>query len=424
MSAPYTSELAARLAPDLLDRFCRYVRVDTQSRVDPDTTPSTPGQLELGALLCAELAGLGLTDAAQDTHGYVTATVPGSAPDAPVIAVIAHLDTSPDAPGAGVEPLVHRDYDGGVITLPQRGTRLDPQTVPGLAAKVGHDLITTSGDTLLGADDKAGVAEIMAAVTYLTRSGGAGEGPPRATLKVVFTPDEEIGSLAADLDIEALGARCGYTLDGSEIGELAYESFAAKEARLLIEGVEVHPGTAQGIMVSALVLMAQVIAALPTGRLTPATTSGRQGFIHPIEVTGTVARASCRVILRDFDTAALDGHVALLRETAERVLADEPRARLEITVSDQYANMRAAIEANPEVLAAAEAAYRAEGIEPVHEPIRGGTDGSSLSLRGLPTPNLFTGGHEYHSVREWASLQDMAAAAAVVVHLTEAWAAR
>jgi tripeptide aminopeptidase len=420
MPAEYTSELAAELAPELLARFERYVRVDTQSALDVEGTPSTPGQLELGRLLAAELRELGLTDAAQDEHGYVIATVPGTVADAPTIAVIAHVDTSTDAPGAGVEPIVHRAYDGSVIELPKHGTRLDPATVPELGAKLGHDIVTASGDTLLGADDKAGVAAIMSAVSHLVTDTST----PRATVKVVFTPDEEIGGLAADLDIEALGARCAYTIDGSEIGELAYESFTALGVRVYIDGVDVHPGSAKGIMVSALRLMCRVIAELPYDSLTPATTDGRDGFIHPQELSGTAASASCRLIVRDFDEDKLASHLALLKATAERVVASEPRAQLRIDVIRQYHNMREAIEADPDVLTAAEEAYRAEGIDPVNQPIRGGTDGSSLSLRGLPTPNVFTGGHEYHSVREWASVHDMAASAAVIIHLAEAWAAR
>jgi tripeptide aminopeptidase len=420
MPVEYTSSLATDLASGLLSRFERYVRVDTQSALDVGHTPSTPGQLELGKLLTAELLELGVADAAQDDKGYVTGTVTGTVAGAPTIAVIAHLDTALDAPGAGVKPLVHRAYDGGVIELPKHGTRLDPATVPALANKIGHDIVTTSGDTLLGADDKAGVAAIMTAVSHMITDTET----PRATVKVVFTPDEEIGGLAADLDIDALGARCAYTIDGSEIGELAYESFTALGVRLYIDGVDVHPGSAKGIMASALVLMAKVIAELPDDRLTPATTDGRDGFIHPLELTGSAASAYCRLIVRDFDEDLLDSHLALLKETAERVLASEPRAQLRMVVERQYRNMRESIEADPDVLRAAEEAYRAEGIEPVTEPIRGGTDGSSLSLRGLPTPNLFTGGHEYHSVREWASVNDMASAAAVIVHLAEAWSSR
>ncbi len=420
LSDRYTSELAAGLAPDLLERFQRYVRVDTQSQIDPTETPSTPGQLDLARLLLGELHELGLSDATQGAGGYVVATLEGTVPDAPVIGVIAHVDTSPDAPGAGVAPIVHRDYDGSVIALPRNGTQLDPARVPELGDKIGHDIVTSSGDTLLGADDKAGVAAIMAAVAHMVGDTDT----PRATLRIAFTTDEEIGSLASDLDIEAFGARCAYTLDGSEIGELAYESFNASEARIHIQGVEVHPGSAKGIMVSALRLMAQFVAELPSDTLTPSVTDGRDGFIHPIEMHGTAAEASCRLILRDFDRDQLDAHEALVRETAERVVAGEPRAQLRVEIKQQYGNMREAVAADPDVVAVAEEAYRAEGIEPITSPIRGGTDGAALSLRGLPTPNLFTGGHEYHSVREWASLNDMAAAAAVVCHLAEAWGRR
>ncbi len=413
----FTSPLAAALAPDVLDRFLRYVQIDTQSRRDRTGSPSTPGQLRLGGLLVQELKAAGLADAELDGNGYVTATLPATNGATPVVGVIAHLDTSPDAPGAGVEPLVHRDYGGEPIELPRGGTRLDPAAMEELAAKVGHDLVTSSGDTLLGADDKAGVAEIMAAVAYLA----AHPELPRPTLRVAFTPDEEIGEGATLFDIERFGAVCAYTIDGSELGELQDETFSALEAILTIHGVDVHPGWAGGKMVNALRLASQIIAALPESQA-PETTYGRDGYIHPYELTGTAVRAEVRVLLRDFDDDRLDQHLTLLRTTAESVLARAPRARLELDVREQYRNMRKYLDAEPQVLAAAEAAIRAEGIEPVRTPIRGGTDGSRLSEMGLPTPNLFTGGHEYHSVREWASVNDMAAAAATVVRLAAVWA--
>lgn len=420
MPAPYTSELAKGIAADLLDRFTRYVRVGTQSRADRERSPSTAGQLELSRLLTDELRAIGLADAELDEHGYVYATLQATVPGTPVIGLIAHVDTSPDAPGDGVEPLVHRDYDGGVIELPRDGTRLDPETMPALAGAIGHDLVTSSGDTLLGADDKAGVAAIMAAVAHLA----AHPELPRPTLRIAFTPDEEIGHGATLFDIPRFGARCAYTLDGSGRGELQDESFNAVEVRARLRGVGVHPGQAAGKLVSALRIAAKIVAALPTDRLTPETTSGREGFIHPTFLHGTTDRAEVRWIVRDFDETLLDSHVALLRETAERVLAAAPGAELELEVIDQYRNMRRYIEHDPEVIAAAQEAYRDEGIEPDREPIRGGTDGSRLSEMGLPTPNIFDGGYEYHSVREWASLQDMAAAAAVVVRLAEAWTRR
>jgi tripeptide aminopeptidase len=417
---PYTSPLAEALAPDLLARFDRYVRVDTQSTRDRTRSPSTPGQLELAALLAAELRDIGLGDAAVDDNGYVTATLPaagGGDPDT-VFGLVSHVDTSPDAPGAGVVPIVHRDYNGGVITLPRNATILDPQSEPHLASRIGHDIVTSSGDTLLGADDKAGVAEIMTAIAHLH----ARPELPRPTIRICFTPDEEIGEGATLFDVEAFGARCAYTMDGSSLGEIQDETFSALEATIDITGVDVHPGFATGILVNAARIAGRIVAALPQDRLTPETTSGREGFIHVFELTGDAAKARIRAILRDFDDDLLAGHAELVRSTAQAIVDATPGASMTIDVVEQYPNMRAYLEPFPEVVEHAIAALRAEGLEPIREPIRGGTDGSRLSAMGLPTPNIFTGGHAYHSVREWASLQDMAAASAVIVHLAAAWA--
>jgi tripeptide aminopeptidase len=334
-----------------------------------------------------------------------------------VIGLLAHMDVSPDAPGSGVEPVVHRAYDGGVIELPRDGTVLDPAQMPVLAGKAGHDIVTASGDTLLGADDKAGVAEIMAAAAHLA----AHRDLPRPTLRVGFTPDEEIGQGAALFDVERFGARCAYTLDGSQPGEIQDETFSAVEVTLTVHGVDIHPGWATGKLVNAARLAARILDRLPADRLTPETTSGREGFIHPHEVQATASHAVVRAIVRDFDDELLDRHVALLTGIAEEVVGAEPRARLEVDVKRQYSNMRAYLEDFPEAVARAERAIRAEGLEVVREAIRGGTDGSLLSAMGLPTPNLFTGGHEYHSVREWASVQDMASAAATIVRLAGEW---
>ena len=417
-SAPYTSPLAEAVAQDLLERFLRYVRIDTQSSRDRTQSPSTAGQLDLGRLLVDELREAGLSDAALDQNGYVTATLPANDEhDAPVIGLLAHMDTTMDAPGAGVEPIVHHDYQGGVVELPRGGTRLDPATMPELRAKIGHDIVTSSGDTLLGADDKAGVAIIMAAVAYMA----AHPELPRPTLRIGFTPDEEIGEGATLFDIPAFGAFCAYTLDGSEIGELQDETFSAFEVTVTVSGVDVHPGQATGKLVNALRIAAEIIAALPSDRLTPESTSGREGFIHPFEMAGTAGRTTFRAIVRDFDEDKLADHVALLKRTAEDVAASEPHAGVQIEVRRQYRNMRAYLAAVPYVTAAAEEAIRAEGIEPLRLPIRGGTDGSRLSEMGLPTPNIFTGGHEFHSVREWASAQDMASASATVIRLAEVW---
>jgi tripeptide aminopeptidase len=416
---PYTSPLAESLAEDLLERFLRYVRVDTQSARDREESPSTPGQLELGALLVEELREIGVEDVSQDDKGFVFATLPASGGgDGPAVGLLAHLDTSPEASGAGVEPLVHRAWDGGAIELPHGGTVLDPADMPVLAARRGHDIVTSSGDTLLGADDKAGIAEIMTAVAHLV----ANPDLPRPTLRIGFTPDEEVGMGGTRFDVERFAAACAYTLDGAEPGELQDETFTAAEVTLRITGVDIHTAIAYGKLVNAARLAAQVVAALPADRLTPETTRDREGFIHPIQIESTAVHALVRFIVRDFEDDKLAEHADLVRRTAEEIVGREPRAKLEVDVRPPYPNMRDPLAGFPEVVAKAEAALRGEGLEPLRTPIRGGTDGSLLSARGLPTPNLFTGGNEWHSVREWASLQDMAAASATVVRLAGEWA--
>jgi tripeptide aminopeptidase len=407
----FTSPLAEQLAPDMLERFLRYVRVATQSRRDRTQSPSTPGQLDLGRMLARELRELGVEDAFLDDNGYVVATLPATVEDAPVIGLIAHVDTSPDAPGDGVEPIVHHGYDGGEILLPKGGTVVGPHP-----QAAGHDIVTSSGDTLLGADDKAGVAEIMAAVAHLA----AHPELPRPTLRICFTPDEEIGEGPSLFDVERFGASCAYTLDGSDLGELQDETFSASEVRVTIDGVDAHPGWAKGKLVNATRLAGELLSRLPAD-LTPERTEGRQGFLHVFEVSGSAGRTVVRAIARDFDDEKLHAHEELMRRTAQEVVAAAAGAKLEVEVEPQYPNMRVFIEAAPHVVTAAERAIRAEGIEPRRTPIRGGTDGSRLSAMGLPTPNLFTGGHDYHSAREWASVQEMAAAAATVVRLAEVW---
>jgi tripeptide aminopeptidase len=420
MAADFTSPLARELAPALLPRFTRYVAVNTQSDRDhpAGVSPSTARQLDLARILVAELDEAGLEDAGIDEAGFVTATLPATEGVSGVIGLIAHMDTSPDAPGEGVEPIVHRDYDGGVIELPRGGARLDPALVRDLADAVGQDIVTSSGDTLLGADDKAGVAAIMTAVAHLA----AHPELPRPTLRVAFTPDEEIGEGARRFDIAAFGADCAYTVDGSQLGGLQNETFSADEATVSVTGVDIHPGSATGRLVNALRIAAEIVTALPSDRLTPETTSGREGFVHPYDLCGASGRATVRLILRDFDEAGLQAHGELVRETAREVGARHPGAQVDVQIREQYRNMREDLERAPEVVAAAAAAIRDEGLAIRTEPIRGGTDGSILTARGLPTPNLFTGGHEFHSVREWASLQEMAASAATLVRLADVWA--
>jgi tripeptide aminopeptidase len=414
----FSSPLAASLASEALERFERYVRIDTQASRARTRSPSTAGQLELGRLLVAELAAIGLEDPTLDENGYVRATLGATSDGAgAVIGLLAHLDTSPDAPGRGVEPIVHPAYDGGRIELPRSDTVLDPESMPELAEKVGEDIVTSSGDTLLGADDKAGVAEIMTALSYLSAHPEA----PRPTLRVAFTPDEEIGLGAELFDVASFGALCAYTIDGSTLGELQDETFTAAQATIRIRGVDLHPGFATGKLVNAARLAARVVAELPSATLTPESTSGREGFIHVYDISASPAEATVQMIVRDFEDDLLAEHLALLRRIAEQVVGEEPRASLEIDIKHQYPNMRRYLESLPEAVAAADRAIRDEGLIPVRNPIRGGTDGSRLSQMGLPTPNIFAGGHEFHSVREWISVQDMAAAAAVIVRLAAIW---
>ncbi len=321
--------------------------------------------------------------------------------------------------GAGVSPIVHGAWEGETIVLPgdPRQT-LDPEVLPALAARVGHDIVTSDGTTLLGADDKAGIAEIMAAVAYLARAGDR----QRAPIRVAFTVDEEVGRGAEDFDLEAFGADVAYTLDGSDLGELEMETFSAAAMRVTIRGLSVHPGSAKGKLVNAVKLASELVLSVPQGRLSPETTEGREGYVHPHRISGNTEEAVVDFIARDHDDDLLASHMELLQKLAQEVEVREPRAKVDIEVRHSYRNMRPFIEATPGVVEAALEAIRRAGVEPRLAITRGGTDGAVLSAQGLPTPNLFTGGQEYHSVREWASVQDMAAAAATIVELAGVWA--
>ena len=413
----YPTPLAAELVDDVLERFLRYVRVDTQSDIDSPTYPSTAKQLDLGRVLAEELRAAGLEDAELTEHGYVFATLPGSG--GPTVGLIAHMDTSADESGTDVKPQVVRNYDGSDLVLPADPRKvLRPADNPLLAERVGHDIVTTDGTTLLGADDKAGVAEIMGAVAYLAAHPEIEHAP----IRVGFTVDEEVGRGVDHFDIEAFGADFAYTLDGSEIGRIDDENFSATDVRVRIEGHSVHPGTAKDKLVNAIKLAARIVERLPSGGLSPETTEGREGFVHPVKITGTVAEAEVRFIVRDFDPQKLEEHMQLLRDLANDVAVEEPRAEITVSVEESYRNMKEFLDADPAVTRAADEASRRAGIEPWREPIRGGTDGSMLSARGLLTPNIFTGGHQYHSVLEWASVQEMAASAATIVELAKLWA--
>jgi len=412
----HVSPIAVEVEDDVLERFLRYVRIDTQSDFLSTTYPSTAKQRDLGELLARELQELGLADAAIDEHGYVFATLEGAR--GPAIGLIAHVDTSPDESGADVKPQVVWSYDGGEIRLPgdQRQV-LSPAESALLAERVGHDIVTTDGTTLLGADDKAGVAEIMAAVAYLVRHPEIDHAP----IRVAFTVDEEIGKGVDHFDIPQFGAGLAYTVDGAEVGEIDDETFSASEVRVRIEGRSVHPGTSKGKMVNSIKLAAALLSKLPTDRLSPETTEAREGFVHPVRISGGTAETTLTFIARDFDGAGLKEHEHLLHTLADEVVRDEPRSRLTVEVQESYRNMKGSLDSRPRILEAADEATRRVGVEPWRNAIRGGTDGAVLSARGLLTPNLFTGGQEYHSVREWISVQDMALATAMIVELAKLW---
>jgi tripeptide aminopeptidase len=415
----YRSELARELARDALGRFLRYVVIDTQS--DPRSTayPSTAKQLDLSRLLVDELRELGLADAHVDEHGYALATLPPTVDrDVPTIGLIAHVDTISGVSGAGVKPQLVR-YGGGELALagdPRQVLR--PDDMPELANHVGHEIVTSDGTTLLGADDKGGVAEIMAAVAYLV----AHPEIPHGTIRIAFTPDEEVGAGTEHFDIEAFGAEVAYTLDGSTAGEIQDETFSALEMKVTFRGRGVHPGDAKGVLVNAIKLATEFVSHLPKDGCSPETTEEREGYVHPHTIEGQVEHCTVELLIRSFDEDELAELEAMLRRLAEEAAGGDPRASVEIDVKRQYRNMKEYLRDHPRAVEAAAEAIRRAGLEPRNTVIRGGTDGSRLSERGLPTPNLFTGGHEYHSVREWICVADMGAAAETIVHLVQIWA--
>jgi tripeptide aminopeptidase len=414
-------ELARELAEDAVTRFLRYVRVDTQSDYESRSYPTTAKQLDLQRLLVDELREIGLDDAELDAHGYVFATVPSTVEhDVPVVGLVAHVDTSPDVSGANVQPQRIR-YEGGRLTLPAAPSQvLDPDEVPELASHVGHELITTDGTTLLGADDKAGVAEIMAAAAWLVDHLEI----PHGRLRIAFTPDEEVGGGTTYFDLDRFGAEAAYTLDGSTVGELQEETFSGAAVTMRICGRSIHPGWAYGAMVNAIKLAADVLERLPKDGLSPETTRDREGFVHPTSIRGDAAEVELRFIVRDFDDGLLDRHVELLRGVAAEVAASDTRARIDFETSISYRNPASVLRQRPEIVAAAEEAIRRLGLEPRKTPIRGGTDGSMLTEKGLPTPNIFTGGQQAHSEREWICVEDMGLAAATIVELAKVWEER
>jgi len=406
-----------------VERFLRYVTFDTQSDENSETYPSTAKQLALLRHLVDELKGLGLEDAAIDEHGYVMATIPATTTkkDVPVIGFIAHVDTSPEMSGADVKPIVHASYDGRDLVLPDDPTAvLRLGETPALAEQFGHDIITASGTTLLGADNKAGVAEIVSAAEYLLAHPEVSHG----AVRLAFTPDEEVGRGTKHFDVARFGARCAYTMDGGLRGELEIESFSADTMVVTFQGFNTHPGYAKGKMVNAIKLAARFIDRLPPDRLSPETTEGYEGYVHPYVVQASVDRTTVRVLLRDFHTPGLKEKAAWLETLAREVAAGVPGASVDCRVEESYRNMREVLDQHPEVVNHAREAIRRVGLEVRTHPIRGGTDGSRLSFMGLPTPNLFAGEQNFHSRLEWVSTYDMQKAVETIVELCRVWEER
>jgi tripeptide aminopeptidase len=418
MATDTSAAVAAQLAEDAAERFMRYVQIDTQADEDSETYPSTEKQLDLLRLLVDELKGVGLADAAIDEHGYVTATLPATVDhDVPAIAFFAHVDTAREASGTGVKPQRIR-YDGGEIILGDSGQVIRPSESPQLDQHAGHELITTDGTTLLGADDKSGIAEIVAAVAYLHARPEIPHGP----VKVAFNPDEEVGRGVIHFPVDSFGVAAAYTVDGPGAGEVQSETFSGAQVRMHIRGRTIHPGLAKGELVNAIKLAAAIVEKLPKDARSPETTEDREGYVHPVVISGDSSEVELRFIVRDFENDQLDEHIEFLRGIATEVAATDKRCSIEVESFIQYRNMRDTLERHPEIVAHLEEAVRRVGLEPKRTAIRGGTDGSALTEMGLPTPNIFTGGHDAHSEREWICVEDMGLAAATIIELAKIWA--
>ena len=404
------------------ERFLRYVVIDTQSDPESPTCPSTEKQKDLGRLLASELKAMGLADAHLDEHGYVYATIPANTEKSvPVICFCSHMDTSPDCSGADVKPQIVRNYRGGDIVLPG-----DPSQViraaehPALQDQIGNDIVTSDGTTLLGADNKAGIAEIMDAAQFLISNPQIKHG----TIKILFTPDEEIGRGVDRVNLKKLGADFGYTMDGETAGHIEDETFSADGATIIITGVSAHPGFAKGRMEHAIKIASAIVERLPKDTCSPETTEGKEGFLHPVGISGALEQARIDFIVRDFNEQGLRQKEALLEDIVKDVMKDYPRSSYRMEVKAQYRNMKEVIDRHPEIMTNAEDAIRRAGLTPVRTSIRGGTDGSRLSFMGLPCPNIFAGEHAFHSRLEWVSVRDMEKAVQTIVHLAMIWEER
>ena len=401
------------------ERFQRYVQIDTQSDPQSNTYPTTEKQKNLSKILAEELKKMGITDAHMDEWGYVYATIPSTTDKkVPVICFCAHVDTAPDCSGTGVKPILHKDYQGQDIVLPDDKSQvLRLSEYPYLKTQMGNDIITASGTTLLGSDDKAGVAEIMDLVNFLMSNKGVKHGE----IKILFTPDEEVGKGTAKVDLKKLSADFGYTVDGGEAGSLDDETFSADGVQVIIHGVIAHPGYAKDKMINAMKIAGEILAALPKDRLSPESTEGKRGFIHPVRLEGSAEKCTIDFIIRDFETEGLAKKEDYLRTQIEERMRTYPNASFEFHVKEQYRNMKDILDANPQVVEYAKEAIERAGLELKMQSIRGGTDGSKLSFMGLPCPNLFAGEQAIHSKLEFISVQDMNKAVETMVHLAQIW---
>ena len=402
------------------ERFMRYVTIDTQSDPASEAHPTTAKQKNLSNLLADELKQIGLNDAYADDYGYVYATIPSNTNKRiPVVCFCSHVDTAPDCSGQSVKPILHTNYDGKDIVLPDDTTQvISKSDYPYLKEHKRNDIITASGLTLLGADDKSGVAIIMDMANYLSTHDDIKHGE----IKILFTPDEEVGKGTSKLDLKILNADYAYTLDGGEAGSLEDETFSADAVRITIHGVIAHPGYAKNKLVNAIKIAGEIVAALPKDEWSPETTSKRKGFVHPVGISGIAEKATIDFIVRDFDTPELSRHEERLQSIAEKILKKySKKARMEIKITEQYRNMKEVLDNHPKVVAFAKQAYKRAGLKPVNEPIRGGTDGSRLSFMGLPCPNIFTGMQAIHSKHEWIGVKDMEKAVEVLVNLVQVW---
>lgn len=406
---------------ELVDRFCRYVAVDTQAALESETYPSTFKQLDLCRMLVAELYEMGLTDARMTKPGYVIATLPGNSDKkVPTIGLIAHVDTSPDVSGAGVKPVIHEKYQGGDIVLPKDTTQvIRADETPELADCLGHDIITSDGTTLLGADDKAGVAEIMTAIRYLVDHPDIAHGP----IRIAFTVDEEVGTGTKHFEVNKFAADYAYTIDGSTAGEVEDETFSADSATITLNGINIHPGYAKGKMLNSMTVAAEFINFLPR-EMTPETTEDREGFMHLHSMEGTVDKAVLKYLIRDFTQEGLLQKETLMQAALRALQAKYPALDYRFEVEESYRNMKYVLDEHPHVTEYCCEAIRRAGLTPRQGRIRGGTDGSRLSAMGLPTPNIFTGGHNFHSKTEWISVRDMTKAVETIVHLVMIWEER